>query len=181
MRNEYRNAMRSKILIKNAYIELLKQKPATKITVTDIIHTANISRGTFYAHYKDTIDLWESFQRDFLNQLIHFTNKHQEELLVNKIDLLLNKTMDILKNDFETYNVLANQDFSFYFYHDIKRVILESLIKEYSVSEEVQRSLNIYIGGFIMLHREWLENPNFESMEEYTKTLSRLIHQGIII
>ena len=70
MRNEYRNAMRSKILIKNAYIELLKQKPATKITVTDIIHTANISRGTFYAHYKDTIDLWESFQRDFLNQLI---------------------------------------------------------------------------------------------------------------
>lgn len=89
--------------------------------------------------------------------------------------------MDILKNDFETYNVLANQDFSFYFYHDIKRVILESLIKEYSVSEEVQRSLNIYIGGFIMLLREWLENPNFESMEEYTKTLSRLIHQGIII
>ena len=32
-----------------------------------------------------------------------------------------------------------------------------------------------------MLLREWLENPNFESMEEYTKTLSRLIHQGIII
>ncbi|MFR1296582.1 MAG: TetR-like C-terminal domain-containing protein [Coprobacillus cateniformis] len=60
-------------------------------------------------------------------------------------------------------------------------MILESLIKEYSVSEEVQRSLNIYIGGFIMLLREWLENPNFESMEEYTKTLSRLIHQGIII
>ena len=152
MRNEYRNAMRSKILIKNAYIELLKQKPATKITVTDIIHTANISRGTFYAHYKDTIDLWESFQRDFLNQLIHFTNKHQEELLVNKIDLLLNKTMDILK----------------------------SLIKEYSVSEEVQRSLNIYIGGFIMLLREWLENPNFESMEEYTKHCLDLSIRGLL-
>ena len=51
MRNEYRNAMRSKILIKNAYIELLKQKPATKITVTDIIHTANISRGTFCGRF----------------------------------------------------------------------------------------------------------------------------------
>ena len=66
-------------------------------------------------------------------------------------------------------------NFSFYFYHDIKRVILESLIKEYSVSEEVQRSLNIYIGGFIMLLREWLENPNFESMEEYAHTMSELI------
>ena len=167
--------------IKNAFIELRSRKPLEKITVKELCESARINKSTFYAHYKDTIDLWESFQRDFLNQLIHFTNKHQEELLVNKIDLLLNKTMDILKNDFETYNVLANQDFSFYFYHDIKRVILESLIKEYSVSEEVQRSLNIYIGGFIMLLREWLENPNFESMEEYTKTLSRLIHQGIII
>ena len=32
-----------------------------------------------------------------------------------------------------------------------------------------------------MLLREWLENPNFESMEDYVKTLSRLIHQGTII
>lgn len=181
MRTEYRNSLRSKVLIKNAFVQLLKIKPASKITVTDIIHLADISRGTFYAHYKDTIDLWESFQRDFLNQLIVFTEKHKEKLLVDKIDLLLNKTIDILKNDYETYCVLANQDFSFYFYHDVKKVILNELIKEYPVDQEIERSLNIYIGGFIMLLREWLENPNFESMEEYTKTISRLIHQGIII
>ena len=55
-------------------------------------------------------------------------------------------------------------------------MILESLIKEYSVSEEVQRSLNIYIGGFIMLLREWLENPNFESMEAVSYTHLPLYH-----
>lgn len=181
MRTEYRNATRSKLMIKNAFISLLKEKPASKITVTDIITNANISRGTFYAHYKDTIDLWESFQRDFLNQIIVFTEKHKEKLLVDKIDLLLNKTIDILKKDYETYCVLANQDFSFYFYYDVKKTILSELIKEYPVSEEVQRSLNVYLGGFIMLLREWLENPNFESMEEYSKTISRLIHQGIIV
>lgn len=181
MRTEYRNAVRSKVLIKNAFIQLLKIKPASKITVTDIIHLADISRGTFYAHYKDTLDLWESFQRDFLSQLIHFTEKHKETLLVDKIDLLLNKTIEILKNDYETYCVLANQDFSFDFYYDVKRVILNELTKEYPVPPEVERSLNIYIGGFIMLLREWLENPNFESMGDYIKTLSRLIHQGIIL
>ncbi|WP_050638156.1 TetR/AcrR family transcriptional regulator [Candidatus Stoquefichus sp. SB1] len=181
MRTEYRNAIKSKVSIKNAFIQLLKVKPASKITVTDIIQIANISRGTFYAHYKDTLDLWESFQRDFLDQLIHFTEKHKETLLVDKIDLLLNKTIDILKNDYETYCVLANQDFSFDFYHEVKRVILRELTQEYAVSAEIERSLNIYIGGFIMLLREWLENPNFESMEDYVKTLSRLIHQGTII
>lgn len=181
MKTEYRNSLRSKALIKDAYIQLLKVKPASKITVTDIIRIANISRGTFYAHYKDTLDLWESFQRDFLDQLIRFTEKHKEKLLVDKIDLLLDKTIDILKKDYETYCVLANQDFSFYFYHDVKRVILNELIHEYPVTDEIERSLNIYLGGFIMLLREWLENPNFESMEDYSKTLSRLIHQGTII
>ena len=47
MKNEYRNAARSKALIKTAFIELLKEKPASKITVTDIIQRANVSRGTF--------------------------------------------------------------------------------------------------------------------------------------
>lgn len=54
MRTEYRNATRSKLLIKKAFIDLLKEKPASKVTVTDIILEANISRGTFYAHYLDT-------------------------------------------------------------------------------------------------------------------------------
>lgn len=181
MKSEYRNATRSKTLIKNAFIELLKEKPAHKITVTDIINIADISRGTFYAHYQDTRDLLESFQREFLDKLIHFINKHHEKLLADKIDLLLYKTLTILKEDYEVYSVLANQDFNFDFYRDIMHVLMRELTKDYDLSEELIRGLNIYVAGFIMMLREWLENPNFESMEEYTKTLSRLIHQEIIV
>ncbi|MFR7591874.1 MAG: TetR/AcrR family transcriptional regulator [Longibaculum sp.] len=181
MRTEYRNAARSKIMIKNAFIHLLKMKPASKITVTDIIKEADISRGTFYAHYLDARDLLESFERDFIDQLVHFTRKHREALLVDKIELLLYKTLDILKEDYETYCVLANQDFDFSFFKNVKDTIIRELVNEYSADLEIERSLNIYIGGYIMLLREWLENPNFESMEEYVVTLSRLIHQGIII
>ena len=100
MKNEYRNAARSKALIKTAFIELLKENPASKITVTDIIQRANVSRGTFYAHYLDARDLLESFERDFIDQLIRFTRKHREPLLVDKIELLLYKALDILKEDY---------------------------------------------------------------------------------
>ena len=181
MKNEYRNAARSKALIKTAFIELLKEKPASKITVTDIIQRANVSRGTFYAHYLDARDLLESFERDFIDQLIRFTRKHREPLLVDKIELLLYKALDILKEDYETYCSLANQDFDFSFFENVKDTIIHELVIEYSADEEIERSLNIYIGGYIMLLREWLENPNFESMEEYVRTLVRLVHQGIII
>ena len=108
MRTEYRNATRSKLLIKKAFIDLLKEKPASKVTVTDIIHEANISRGTFYAHYLDTKDLLESFQREFIEQILYFTRKNHKLTLVEQLNTLLMKILDILKNDYETYCILSN-------------------------------------------------------------------------
>ena len=42
-----------------------------------------------------------------------------------------------LKKDYETYKILVNQDFSFSFYQDIKKVIILQLLKEYSCSQEM--------------------------------------------
>ena len=56
-RSEHKNASRSRYLIKHAYGELLNEKDPAKITVTDIVERAKISRGTFYAHYLDVFDL----------------------------------------------------------------------------------------------------------------------------
>ena len=50
-KSEHRNAARSRRMIKQAFGELLHEKDLHKITVTDIVERANISRGTFYAHY----------------------------------------------------------------------------------------------------------------------------------
>ena len=50
-----------------------------------------------------------------------------------------------------------NQDFSFSFYQDIKKVIILQLLKEYSCSQEVRQTLNIFILGLVVLLREWLE------------------------
>lgn len=179
MRAEYRNATRSKLFIKKAFIDLLKEKPASKVTVTDIIHKANISRGTFYAHYLDTQDLLDSFQRELIEQLLHFTRIHHKQSLVEQLNTLLMKTLDILKKDYETYCILANHDFSFEFYHQIRDAIIYELQQEFSLSAETHRRLHLLIGGFMMLLREWLQKGNFESMDEYAQTMSTLITENL--
>lgn len=179
MRTEYRNATRSKLLIKKAFIDLLKEKPASKVTVTDIVHEANISRGTFYAHYLDTKDLLESFQREFIKQILYFTRKNHKLTLVEQLNTLLMKILDILKNDYETYCILSNQDFTFEFYNEIRDAMIQELQQEFSLSPETKRRLHIFIGGFMMLLREWLQKGNFESMDEYAQTLSTLITENL--
>ena len=179
MKTEYRNVTRSKLMIKKAFIDLLKEKPASKVTATDIIHKANISRGTFYAHYLDTQDLLESFQRELIEQLLHFTRKNHKQSLVEQLNTLLLKTLDIIKKDDETCCILPNQDFSFEFYNQLKDALIQELQNEFLLSSETQRRLNIIIGGFTMLQREWLQDDRFKSMEAYAKTMSTLIYDNL--
>ncbi len=70
-KTEYKNAVRSRQLIKNAYVALLNEKDVNKITVTDIIGRAGISRGTFYAHYTDARDLYTRLEQDAIKAILN--------------------------------------------------------------------------------------------------------------
>ena len=58
-KKEYRSAIRSRRFIRQAFMELLREKRLEKITVTDIVNRADINRSTFYAHYTDVKALIE--------------------------------------------------------------------------------------------------------------------------
>lgn len=63
---ERRDVARSKLLIRQAYFTLLFRKEQRKITVNDILEEADISRGTFYSHFKDIPDLEEQLEDTIL-------------------------------------------------------------------------------------------------------------------
>lgn len=55
--------------IKETFLELLKQKSFTKITVTEICKTAEINRGTFYLHYYDIHDVLADIFNDMAQDM----------------------------------------------------------------------------------------------------------------
>ncbi|MDR1815432.1 MAG: TetR/AcrR family transcriptional regulator [Clostridiales Family XIII bacterium] len=59
---ESRKVRYTKAALRDAFIELLRRKPADKITVTEICRAADVSRGTFYLHFKDPRDLMEHIE-----------------------------------------------------------------------------------------------------------------------
>ena len=73
-RAEYRSAIRSRRMIREAYTVLLKEKDLSKITVTDIVNRADINRATFYAHYCccNSVDTWKKM-RSFTVSLSRLT------------------------------------------------------------------------------------------------------------
>lgn len=65
-------SQRTRQLISDAFMELLEDKPAAKITVTEICQKANINRATFYKHYLDVPDLHEQLEQKILKEFEEF-------------------------------------------------------------------------------------------------------------
>lgn len=60
----------TKMLIRRALTDLLRQKPIQSISIKELCETAGINRGTFYAHYTDIYDLRKQIEDDMLSDFL---------------------------------------------------------------------------------------------------------------
>lgn len=96
MKATYRNSVRSKELIRSALITLLEKKQdITNITVSDIVKTANINRGTFYNHYNNLIDVLEEIKSELFEML-------SNEIMMTAENKNLRGFINILSEHFKT-------------------------------------------------------------------------------
>ncbi len=60
-----RRVRRTREVLGDALIALMKEKPFAEITVQHVLDRADVSRSTFYSHYRDKDDLFLSDVEDF--------------------------------------------------------------------------------------------------------------------
>ena len=65
--SDLRVRMTKRMLI-DAFLQLRREKPLRRITVSELCARAGVGRGTFYAHYQDVYDLNEKLETRFLEE-----------------------------------------------------------------------------------------------------------------
>lgn len=63
-----RSVLRSKNMLRKAYIELSTEKDASKFTVVDVVNRADLSRNTCYAHYPNVNAIAEEIENEFIQK-----------------------------------------------------------------------------------------------------------------
>ena len=56
----------TQMVLKQSFLELLKEKPVSRITVKEVCALAQLNRATFYAHYSDCFALKESIENELI-------------------------------------------------------------------------------------------------------------------
>lgn len=126
---EYRSSIRSKNLIKKAVAKLIHEKEISKITVSDIIREADISRGTFYAHYSDVGSVLLQIENEEVQRLIEFIDRFGMENIASNITELIEKICEYLNKDIEYYKMLTQSNVLNNFLYRLVEVYYDKLLE----------------------------------------------------
>lgn len=180
-KREYRSAVRSRKLIRQAFMDLLKEKPFEKITVTDIVKRAEINRSTFYAHYPDVLGLLEEIQ----NEIITYTEKMMDDIdfrnFMKNPEPLLKEVVNLAMENVELYRLLSTSNMAAKQLLTIKNVLIERTLNTVEFPElelgafEKEFAVRFFMGGAADLYMQWLNGEVDCSIEELTSELAKMI------
>lgn len=180
-KKEYRSAVRSRRLINQAFLELLREKPFEKITVTDIVKRADINRSTFYAHYPDVRGLVEVLMDHAVNSSIELVAGLSFQDIFTDPMPFLKGLSDIGTENMELYRLLGGSDFALKQVEKLKTVLIAKAITTVDIPETIRRSnifhihINFFIGGILNTYQQWLQGNLTCSTEEIMEQIANLI------
>lgn len=182
-KKEYRSAIRSRKLIRQAFLELLKEKSFEKITVTDIVKRADINRSTFYAHYPDVMGLLDEIQEEVISFFEESLRKvNFSDMLQNPIPYL-QLIIKMTGENEELYRLLSNSNVAIQQMENMKKILIERIVstlelpEQYRNSFEFEFAVRFFIGGFIDVYTQWLKGEMDCTMEDIIQSVSRLLVQ----
>lgn len=183
-KKEYRSAIRSRRLIRQAFHDLLKEKPFEKITVTDIVKRADINRSTFYAHYPDVRGLVEEILNDVVDRSLQLARDTNYTKIFENPEPFLKGLMEIGMENMDIYNLLGNSDFALRQMESIKTVFLEKAVEAVEIPEHIRLSntykiqINFFIGGILNTFQQWMQGNLDCTVEEIMEMLADLIRNS---
>jgi AcrR family transcriptional regulator len=169
---EYRNALRSRALIRKAFVELMHENDFGRISVTDIVARADINRGTFYAHYRDTADVLGQIENDLVSKMQSLIDECNAKDLVRDPLPILKELNGILSEDLEFYRLLITASGSGGFQRKLRAVFVDKMMADprtksrYRNREKFHISLTLFAGGIMAIYEAWFAGEIDKSLDE---------------
>ena len=177
--NDRRN-LKTEKLIKDVFLNLLKTTDINKISVAEISRLADLGRGTFYLHYQDVYDLYESIEQEVITDLKNMfktsfptTNSSNSLKLSNSLVTYIEKNKELFKvlirsNIGNTMNKIKRSFYDEVFDENSK--IDPSRNKQYSLLESI-----FVVSGIIGTLEKWIIDDFKISGENMAKMINTII------
>lgn len=174
-KKEDRRVVMTKRMLKDALIDMLKEKDIYHISIRELCEKADVNRTTFYKYYGSQFDLLGDMENDIL-EFVAKTIQNNEKTPEKIISLVCN----YLEQNLEFVRLIINNNIDPSFAQKLFAMnsIKESALKKCSVENSESTIDYIYnfltYGSFRMVCI-WLNKEDRESPEEFAKLILQMI------
>jgi AcrR family transcriptional regulator len=174
---ENRKIRYTKMVIRDSLTEIMKTKPILHVSVKDICELADISRSTFYAHYKDQYDLLKQIEQETLAYFEDMLNRYKDKHSKKETAQMVEEMLTYIANNGNSIQVLLseNGDISFQkklFEHFTNHNLVTKYFSEKQQDDETKTYYSVFlINGYIGLIQHWLKTSMSIPIPHLTKML----------
>lgn len=176
-------SMRTKKALCQSLKELMKHKPFSKITVSELIRNCNVNRKTFYYHFEDIYDLLKWMLEQEAVEVIK-----QFDLLNDYQDAFLFVIDYVEQNSFFLnciYDSVGRDELKRFFYHDFIGIV-DTIIRntEQKLSLVIDNDFrhflcNFYTEGIVGIAIDLFQHPDLYDKEKLISYYSVIIGSSI--
>ena len=158
--------------MQDTLLELLRSKPYSKITITEINREAELSRRTFYEHFETKDDLLISLLDNVLEPIFSALTQDTLAFFQGKDDasaivLLFNqwkenyKVLSLVRNT--NCDLLMLSRFTDWF----RKIYQEAVVPEFKTEDELiaEYTLNLIAGAYFRVITSWMDSGMIHSPE----------------
>lgn len=181
----YRNAVRSKMLIQDAFMQLMVKYDLEKIKAKDIIELANISKGTFYAHYNSVFDLLKELEDEYLSMLFLVFKDHPNGVILEDFLPLFLSGLREIDKERAFFLVLFKSSHADAFLNRVRQTFISYMFTNYRYINKFKSECDAemfftYVaGGTLTLIKEWITTEDRAPSDDIAISLNKFILQGI--
>lgn len=172
--------------LRKALVYLMRREKIENISVQKITETANITRGTFYLHYRDKQDFIRSAIKDILDNFFSRVMMDSENYGLSKertVQVIsLQRAFQYIESNADIFDVLLNNENSTGFYDQFYNRLSNYLTNYGNVVNDNQKRLMVplnlqisfVISAFLGLVSHWLADGMIYTSRYMTRSAEKM-------
>jgi len=183
-RREYRSAIRSRRMIREAFLELLEEKEFGKITVTDIVNRADLNRSTFYAHYPDVQGVVEEIQDEIINKNMEMVRQIKYRNILKDPMPYLSSICTTLEDNMRLYSKMGHTAEVHLHLDKYRRIMVQDILNHPEIPEELRKApyfeirIHFFVGGIMNTYQQWAAGNLNRTLTEISCEIASLIQKS---
>ena len=181
---EDRRVLYTKMFLKEALLELMREKPVDRITPTELCRRAGINRNTFYSHFYSVRELLQNVEDEFEDQVIRSLST---KIQTGTVYDLLCEVCETLYKQKALCEILLSEHGDASFLEKVVGMSKSITLAEWQKSgmdladDTYDMALDFVVEGSLAVLRYWAQNDMKKPPREIAGLIDKMSNGGISV